>query len=174
MKVWQLMTTSALALSVCTGAAAVDDVPCVEDKQSVNLYWPAVIDWNPYPRDAEFISAEAYEHDTFTPNDSAGRGQIQPPADGAADPQICLEIRNFDGFLFGPNSEVLNYFGEGECIEIFMEVEFRYPVKRCNVATASISAAGMSAGGTITDCWEGWATGTIRTKVKEVCPCDEN
>lgn len=103
------------------------------------------------------LSASAEENDTFS-DDPLGEPTITSHGDGLF--TICITITNDGGDLSGPNGVVQNGLGEGDCIEVDLEVTTTNPAS--GGYTIPIIGGGRNAS---------TAVKQTTTHSKEFCPC---
>jgi len=122
---------------------------------------------------------EAYEDDYFFGDDPVG------PATACGGFNVncaSVPITNVDGDLFGPNEELLNGFGEGECIELYTCWSFTFPVELTTCYSVGVQfkispGEGVpfapSGGASEQVCvqFKVLAVGTTCSSLKDICPC---
>jgi len=142
-----LTLVSMLAPLMPAGSAGAPGSDCVEDGSAVSVCVDLIV-----PEDMG-LSATAWEDDFFF-DDPMGACSITPLGDGVF--SACVEVTNNDGDLSGPNGEIQNGFGEGDCIDV--------TIKAVLVYDWSVSVPGFS--------WDTKLNQPTRPLGSvEVCPC---
>jgi hypothetical protein len=118
------------------------------------------------PKDAEWTNEgtgnpQGKEEDTFR-DDKMGSATAGDPPDKAT-----LAVENKAGKLSGPNGEVQNGAGEGDCIEVYVEWTYRYPATLTR--SSSVTVDGVGSGVSIAVVV--WKFGKKKSEPKELCPC---
>jgi hypothetical protein len=103
---------------------------------------------------------QAYEQDRITGDDP------MPSSPGNGDP-VDVPVENAGGWLKDGSGKTLNGGSEGDCIELYVEWSYYYPVKVQRGGVLKIGGGSVSK----THCWYVWKKGSIRSQVKQVCPC---
>lgn len=138
---------------------------CVPDGTTVPVDYPRPDLRQPgVPLNAEWApgggNPQAYERDRYSGDDP------MPTRPGDGDP--CeVPVENDGGKLKDGDGKTQNGGLEGECIEVYVEWTYYYPVKH-NLG-GSLRIGSMS--GYKNRCWYVWKQGKIRSLVKQVCPC---
>lgn len=138
---------------------------CVPDGQTEPVDFPRPdLDQPGVPVNAQWApgggAPQAYEKDRITGDDP------MPSSPGSGDP-VDVPVGNAGGKLKDANGKTMNGGTEGECIEVYVEWTYYYPVM---VTTGGILHLGS---GSLSEShsWYVWKKGTLRSKVKQVCPC---
>lgn len=155
------------------GAAAPSAAPCVpaggstaptfdrpplgEPGDPVDAEW---VDGDPSAND-DSGAPQAFEEDLVSDDPM---GAAVPSAGGA---QASVPVDNRGGDLSGPNGTDQNGGGEGDCIEVYVEWTYRYPVTVTYGRKLSLWGADVGETYTVVI----WREGKKRSRVKEVCPC---
>lgn len=138
---------------------------CVPDGQTTPVSFPRPeLDQPGVPVDAQWApgggAPSAWEKDSFTPDDP------MPTAPGTGDPAE-VPVGNAGGKLKDGNGKTQNGGTEGDCIEVYVEWTYLYPVKVNRGGAIRIGGATWSKN----RCLQVWESGKLRSKVRQVCPC---
>lgn len=129
--------------------------PLVANGMPVNAQWHPDTAGNP----------QAYESDTFS-NDPMGPATVGNPADS-----VTVSVTNQGGNLNDSTGRTQNGDGEGDCIEVIVCWEYRYPVTISRSDTTGIKIREVNAGSTTGVSIVLWRVATICSEEVVVCPC---
>ena len=141
--------------------------PCLEDGATVGLEFerpdlggagdPTGADWT----GGGTGSPQGFEEDTFFDDPMGDANAGDPPS------TATLPVSNSGGDLSGPNGVVQNGAGEGDCIEVYVQWSYRYPVQVSRTVTFGLEILGLGFTATSTV----WKYAVKMSETKEVCPC---
>lgn len=110
--------------------------------------------------------AKALESDPISSDDPMGNGLVDPE-----NQTVSVPVKNDDGDLSGPNGDVQNGVGEGDCIEVYMTVTYRVWEPSTEIVSFKLDPFGIGGGFSMTRTHWGWHYYQYTTVERDVCPC---
>jgi len=160
-----LLLISAAVASIAMGE------DCIPENKTVNVEFQDTLIDDGIPTSAEMVedTATAMEAD---PLDDDEMGAADQTDNGGGSVSFSVPIENKGGHLSGPNGEVQNGFGEGDCIEVYVKVKIRFKKIVCETGAVTVEPGGIGGSFGGSSCKEVWDSMWVRTnQTKQVCPC---